>query len=143
MDSKAGNGGDDMREKTETARSTAATVERATETGTTCEAASTSENNSNTPAAGCPQISDYLLCGAENGLMLSDLHRLTGIDKRAIRAAIQRERLSGTPILSSTLSGYFLPANEQEREQCVRSLRHRAGEILAVASAIERGRSIE
>lgn len=126
-----------MRENTEKARSAAATVERAkTETG--IKQTSTSETDSTTTAPNCPQISDYLLHGAENGLMLSDLHRLTGIDKRAIRAAIQRERLSGTPILSSTLSGYFLPANEQEREQCVRSLRHRAGEIFKSAAAIER-----
>lgn len=71
-------------------------------------------------------------------MTLSDLHRLTGKDKRVIRAEIQQERLSGTPILSDNLSGYFLPANEDERERCVKSLRHRAGEILKSAAAIER-----
>ncbi len=70
-------------------------------------------------------------------MTLSDLHRLTGIDKRVIRAEIQQERLSGTPILSDNLSGYFLPANEDERERCIKSLRHRASEIFRTAAAIE------
>lgn len=83
-------------------------------------------------------IAGLLSHGAENGMTLSDLHRLTGKDKRVIRAEIQQERLSGTPILSDNLSGYFLPANEDERERCVKSLRHRAGEILKSAAAIER-----
>lgn len=83
-------------------------------------------------------IAGLLSHGAENGMTLSDLHRLTGKDKRVIRAEIQQERLSGTPILSDNLNGYFLPANEDERERCVKSLRHRAGEILKSAAAIER-----
>lgn len=82
-------------------------------------------------------IARLLSHGAENGMTLSDLHRLTGKDKRVIRAEIQQERLSGTPILSDNLSGYFLPANEDEREQCVKSLRHRASEIFRTAAAIE------
>lgn len=84
-------------------------------------------------------IENLLLHGAENALTISDLHRLTGVNKRAIRAEIQRERLRGVPILSDNSSGYFLPANDQERKQCVRSLRHRAGEIFRTAAAIERG----
>lgn len=88
-------------------------------------------------------IESLLSYGAENGLTLSDLHRLTGINKRVIRAEIQQERLSGVPILSDNLSGYFLPANEDEREQCVRSLRHRANEISKTATAIERGGMID
>lgn len=82
-------------------------------------------------------IASLLSHGAENGLTLSDLHRLTGKDKRVIRAEIQQERLSGTPILSDNLSGYFLPANEDERERCVKSLRHRASEIFRTAAAIK------
>ena len=82
-------------------------------------------------------IASLLSHGAENGLTLSDLHRLTGKDKRVIRAEIQQERLSGTPILSDNLSGYFLPANEDERERCVKSLRHCAGEIFRTAAAIK------
>lgn len=82
-------------------------------------------------------IAGLLSRGAENGMTLSDLHRLTGKDKRVIRAEIQQERLSGTPILSDNLSGYFLPANEDERERCIKSLRHRASEIFRTAAAIE------
>lgn len=82
-------------------------------------------------------IARLLSHGAQNGVTLSDLHRLTGKDKRVIRAEIQQERLSGTPILSDNLSGYFLPANEDERERCIKSLRHRASEIFRTAAAIE------
>lgn len=104
-----------------------------------CGRAVISCNHSITDGAGRQTefIASLLSHGAENDLTLSDLHRLTGIDKRVIRAEIQQERLSGTPILSDNLSGYFLPANEDERERCVKSLRHRAGEILKSAAAIE------
>ena len=116
-----------------------ATPKRAAETGTACETASNSSFHSTTAAAGRQHgfIASLLSHGAENGLTLSDLHRLTGKDKRVIRAEIQQERLSGTPILSDNLSGYFLPANEDERERCVKSLRHRAGEIFRTAAAIK------
>ena len=79
-----------------------------------------------------------LLHGAENGLHLRDLCRLTGWKEREVRLQIHAERRRGIPILSDNVNGYFLPADEQELTACVRSLRHRAGEIMRTARAIER-----
>ena len=84
-------------------------------------------------------VSSLLLEGRNNALHLADLVRLTGWPERDVRKAIQRERQRGSPILSDNKSGYFLPGNEQERTLCVRSLRHRAHEILRAAACIERG----
>ena len=82
-------------------------------------------------------ISGLLLCGAQNGLHLRDLCRLTGWTEREVRLHIHAERRNGVPILSDNVNGYFLPADEQELTACVRSLRGRAGEILAAAATIE------
>ena len=124
--------------KKENARSEAATSERAKR-----ESAWTGGNshNQHTTAAGGGQgvVSSLLLEGRSNALHLADLVRLTGWPERDVRKAIQRERQRGSPILSDNKSGYFLPGNEQERALCVRSLRHRAHEILRAAACIERG----
>lgn len=40
-------------------------------------------------------------------------------------------------VLSNNRDGYYLPSTPQERAACVCSMRHRAGEILAAAKAIE------
>ena len=82
-------------------------------------------------------ISRYLLEGQENGLHLQDLVKITGWTEREVRQQIHRERRRHIPILSNNRDGYFLPGNPQERAACVRSMRHRAGEILAAAKAIE------
>ena len=127
---------------TEKARSAAATVERAkTETG--IKQTSASEKYSTTTATNCPQISDYLLCGAENGITQQHLEKITGMNGREIRRMIHAERLRGIPILANCKTGYFMPENDSERIQCVRSMKGRAREILRAAEAIERGRSIE
>ena len=39
--------------------------------------------------------------------------------------------------LADNATGYYLPATEHERAACVRSMRHRAGEIMKSAQAIE------
>ena len=85
-------------------------------------------------------ISGLLLHGAENGLHLRDLCRLTGWKEREVRLHIHAERRRGVPILSDNVNGYFLPADEQELVACVQSLRGRAGEILATAEAIEQSK---
>lgn len=82
-------------------------------------------------------IADYLSRGRENALTSRELERLTNLDGRSVRLLIERERRSGTPILSDCASGYFLPSTDDERAACVRSLRHRAREILTTARAIE------
>ena len=84
------------------------------------------------------KIFDLLSPGAENGVGLRDLSHIANLSEREIRAEIQRERLNGAPILSDNKNGYFLPGNETELTYCIRSLRHRANEILRTANAIEK-----
>ena len=89
-----------------------------------------------TPGTG--PISRLLMHGAKNGLHLSDLTKMTDRTEREVRMMIHSERRRGVPILSNNRDGYFLPGSDAERAQCVKSLRHRANEILKAASAIER-----
>ena len=76
--------------------------------------------------------------GQSAALTIKDLCRITGRNNRAVRLSIQRERLEGMPICSDNANGYYLPANDVERVACVRSLRHRASEIIRVAAALEK-----
>lgn len=48
------------------------------------------------------------------------------------------ERLSGVPICSDTLNGFYMPSNDEEKARCIRSLRRRGIEILRVAEAMNR-----
>ena len=83
-------------------------------------------------------ISRLLMHGKENGLHLSDLTKMTVRTEREVRMMIHSERRRGVPILSNNRDGYYLPGSDAERAQCVKSLRHRANEILKAASSIER-----
>ena len=83
-------------------------------------------------------ISRLLMHGQENGLHLSELTKMTDRPEREVRMMIHSERRRGVPILSNNRDGYYLPGSDAERAQCVKSLRHRANEILKAASAIER-----
>lgn len=89
------------------------------------------------PAVGQFLISDYLRQGRENAVSLQELRQWTGIDGRIIRRRIATERLLGIPILADNQTGYYLPATEEERKRCVRSMKHRAKEIYKAAQAIE------
>lgn len=95
--------------------------------------------NQHTTAADGGQgvVSSLLMEGRSNALHLADLVRLTGWPERDVRKAIQRERQRGSPILSDNKNGYFLPQSEVEKVQFVRSMRHRAKEILCAADAVE------
>ena len=87
------------------------------------------------------KVADFLLPGQQNAVPLKHLKDLLHLDGRKIRLMIQRERLTGTPILESSKAdgGYYLPGNDHERARCVQRLRRRAAEIVRVADAIERG----
>lgn len=89
-------------------------------------------------------ISRLLAEGQENSLHLKDLVKITGWSEREVRKQIHRERRQHIPILSNCRDGgYYLPGSPQERAYCVRSMRHRASEILAAARAIEEYPEIE
>ena len=98
------------------------------------------QENSTKPGRAQGGIAALLPHGEQNAVGLKQLAAWTGWDEREVRRAIQRERMAGVPILSG--DGYFLPESEEERIRCVRSLRHRAGQIMAVAAAIEEGGGI-
>ena len=85
------------------------------------------------------KIADLLSYGQENAVPRRHLEKLTGLDGRTVRLMIERERREGVPILADNATGYYLPATEHERAACVRSMRHRAVEIMRTARAIERG----
>lgn len=84
-------------------------------------------------------IADLLRTGAENGLRLCELTRLTGLNERVVHQLIHNERLAGVPILADQKSGYYLPQDGAERERWLRSMYHRAREIIICANAVERG----
>ena len=89
------------------------------------------------------KVSDFLSHGRENAVPLRHLKKMMETDGRTVRLMIQQERLSGMPICADNLPGYYLPATEEEKSACVRSMRHRAGEIMRTARAIERGAGID
>lgn len=112
----------------------------AVENGTASQTAHVSTHDSTTPAAERqpPRISDLLLHGEQNAMPMKCLKGLTGLDSRTIRLMIQQERLSGTPICANNKTGYYLPGSDQERSECVKSMRRRSAEIARTADAIER-----
>lgn len=130
-----------MMEKTENARPGIAVPDRAVENGPVSQTAHASTKDSTTPAAERQpfRIADLLHPGAENAVPRRDLMALTGLSDRELRRQIETERRLGTPILSDCIGGYFLPGSQPEKDRCVRSLRRRAKEIEATATAIERG----
>ena len=129
-----------MSGKKKSARRDAATSKRAKQEKHQTSDNSYSQNTTNQSGGQAGTISGLLLHGAENGLHLRDLCRLTGWKEREVRLHIHAERRRGVPILSDNVNGYFLPADEQELAACVQSLRGRAGEILAAAEAIEQSK---
>lgn len=84
------------------------------------------------------KIADLLRYGQANAVPLRDLAGITGLDGRTVRAMISAERRAGAAILSNNQTGYYLPANVEEKARFIRSMRHRAQEILNAADAVER-----
>ena len=123
--------------KSENTRPAGGTAERAAAERTACRA-SIPMSDCNTAAADRQiKISAFLSHGQENAIPRRELEKLTGMDGRTVRLMIEQERRGGTPICTNNLTGYYLPATEEERTACVRSMRHRAGEIMKTARAIE------
>ncbi len=83
-------------------------------------------------------VSDFLGTGEKSALPMRHLKSILHRDGRTIRALIEQERRSGTLILSDNQHGYFLAANQGEVERFVRSMKHRAYEIIETAIAIEK-----
>lgn len=128
----------------EKAPTSAATLTEAGVEIAACGRAAISYDHITTAAAGRQiKIADYLSYGQENAIPRRELERLTSMDGRTVRLMIERERRAGTPICADNATGYFLPSTAAEKAACVRSMRHRAGEILRTARAIERGAALD
>ena len=84
-------------------------------------------------------IAPLVPVGSSRAVCLRRLAEMAGLSERETRRAIQRERLRGIPICSDNLTGYYLAADDAEREQFVKSMRHRARQILRAARAVEKG----
>ena len=127
-----------MSDSTKMTRSGAATLERV-EAGAGLAGSSTSISN-DTTTAGSRQfrISNLLLTGEENAVPMKHIKQLVPLPNREIRRQIQLEREQHITIVSDH-NGYYLAGTELERERFVRSMRHRAAEIVKVAEAVERG----
>ena len=103
----------------------------------------TTIKDDNTPGGTCREkrllISNLLQRGSDNGLTITDLVQLTGLDERIIRRRINRERRDGILIISDNVHGYFLAENVEEVRRFIRSMSRRAREIIAVCWAAEDG----
>lgn len=118
------------------ARPTVGAAEQA-KTGNVLADSYSHDHCTSNPMPGQTLISDYLSAGQENAVPLRYLKKVTGIDGRTIRLMIQRERLAVVPILADNQTSYYLPATQEEKQRCVRSMKHRAEEIKRAAQAIE------
>lgn len=83
------------------------------------------------------RIADLLHEGSDNGLTLSDLERLTGLEGREILRRINRERRGGILIMADNIHGYFLPESGDDVRRFIRSMSRRAMEISAISRAAE------
>ena len=129
--------------KNKNAHPTAATVEQAEAEMTACRASIPMFDCTTVAAGRQRKVSELLNRGRENAVPLRHLKKLMETDGRTVRLMIQQERLSGMPICADNLTGYYLPANEEEKSACVRSMRRRAAEIIKTALAIERGAGLD
>lgn len=86
------------------------------------------------------RIADYLSHGQQHAVPLRHLVSMTGLPDRVVRQTIEKERRAGMPILSDNQTGYYISDSPEETARFVRSMRHRAHEILKTARAVERGR---
>ena len=85
------------------------------------------------------RIYDLLSKGRENAVPRHVLAEMLGRSEREVRRLVERERLEGTPILTSTEGGgYYLPASPDDTARFVASMRSRGIKTLQVAQAVEK-----
>ena len=83
------------------------------------------------------KISYFLSRGETNAVHLMDLCRLTGASPTSVKAAVRRERIAGTPIVSG-LSGYWLAVSEAEIKGSSRTMQAQGNSRLEVADAVRK-----
>ena len=63
------------------------------------------------------RVADLLPHGAENGVNLRYLEKMTGLDGREVRRQIERERRAGELIISDNRNGYYLTDDPAEAQR--------------------------
>lgn len=82
---------------------------------------------------------DLIPIGAANAIPRAQLCKITGLEDRALRLLVHRERRAGHQILTNTEGGgYYRPEDTQDTVRFINSMRRRAAETLVVADAVER-----
>ncbi len=121
--------------ESKTLRPGAETLERSGMETAACGRTAISMFHLTTPEVGCQplRVADIL----NKAVPMRYLKRVLKMDSRAIRQMIERERRSGTAIVSNNATGYYLAADEHEKSRFVRSMKHRAAQIIATAEAVE------
>ena len=121
-----------MNDRKENARPAGGTAGQAAENNAGCKIPQDDYTTGTGP------ISRLLSHGRENAIPIRHLTAMTKFDGRTVRAMIAAERLAGVPILSDNSTGYYLPGDDAEKVQFIRSMKHRAKEIERAAEAIEK-----
>lgn len=114
---------------------TATTVEQVEMGAETGQDTTSTKNDTTATGNGQMRIADLLLTGEENATPLRHIKQMIDLPGREIRKQIQMERESHVPIVSGR-HGYFLAANNMEKERFVRGMKRRAHEIVKVAEAV-------
>lgn len=83
------------------------------------------------------RIADLLPHGAENGINLHHLEKITGLSGREVRREIERERRAGEMIISDNRNGYYLTDDPAEVRRFAWSMKCRAYQIIKTAQAVE------
>ena len=84
-------------------------------------------------------VFDLIPIGAANAMPRAQLCKITGLEDRALRLLVHRERRAGHQILTNTEGGgYYRPEDTRDTVHFISSMRRRAAETLAVADAVER-----
>lgn len=87
------------------------------------------------------RIEDYLLRGRDSSIKIAHLEQITGLRARQISQAVQEARRRGVPVLSSSHpGGYFIAATEEEKKRFLKSMGHRAKEIIATLRCLEQAK---
>ena len=83
-------------------------------------------------------LTDYLSVGEENAITCKQLSKYLGLSERDITIQINALRKKGELICSSTQSGFWLPADDEDIKSFVRQMRSRIVDMeKAMKPAIE------
>ncbi len=82
-------------------------------------------------------VYELLFTGEEYAQTGRELSAKLGITQRQLTALIEKERREGKPICANTRGkyGYYIPADKEQMQGYLRSLKHREGELARTRKA--------